>query len=87
LLDQNILSKIKPESGVEAIKALQEYTLTSLFAGDRAVRLMETGLSAKNYTLDDLFTDLENAEFGQRLKLGKALIFTVEICKKFTLKN
>jgi hypothetical protein len=59
LLDQNILNKVKPETGMEAVKALQEYALTSLFAGDRAVRLMETGVSAKNYTLDDLFTDLE----------------------------
>jgi hypothetical protein len=72
LLDQNILSKIKPESGVEAIKALQEYTLTSLFAGDRAVRLMETGLSAKNYTLDDLFTDLENGIWSEA-KTGKSI--------------
>ncbi|MCF2445843.1 zinc-dependent metalloprotease [Dyadobacter sp. CY345] len=60
LLDQNILSKIKPETGVEAIKSLQEYALTSLFAGDRAVRLMETGLSSKFYSVDELFTDLEN---------------------------
>jgi hypothetical protein len=72
LLDQNILTKIKPESGVEAIKALQEYTLTSLFAGDRAVRLMETGLSAKNYTLDDLFTDLENGIWSEA-KTGKSI--------------
>ncbi|WP_221394844.1 zinc-dependent metalloprotease [Dyadobacter sp. NIV53] len=60
LLDSNILNKIKPESGVEAIKALQEYALTSLFAGDRAVRLMESGLSVKYFTLDDLFCELEN---------------------------
>jgi hypothetical protein len=72
LLDQNILTKIKPESGVEAIKALQEYTLTSLFAGDRAVRLMETGLSAKNYTLDDLFTDLESGIWSEA-KTGKSI--------------
>jgi hypothetical protein len=72
LLDQNILNKIKPESGVEAIKALQEYTLTSLFAGDRAVRLMETGLSAKNYTLDDLFTDLESGIWSEA-KTGKSI--------------
>ncbi len=60
LLDQNILSKIKPETGVEAIKSLQEYAITSLFAGDRAVRLMETGVSSKFYSVDELFTDLEN---------------------------
>lgn len=60
LLDQNILTKIKPETGVEALKSLQEYALTSLFSGDRAVRLMETGISSKFYNEDELFTDLEN---------------------------
>lgn len=72
LLDQNILSKIKPETGVEAIKALQEYALTTLFAGDRAVRLMETGISSKNYTLDDLFTDLESGIWSET-KTGKSI--------------
>ncbi|MCE7068314.1 zinc-dependent metalloprotease [Dyadobacter sp. CY326] len=72
LLDQNILSKIKPETGVEAIKALQEYALTTLFAGDRAVRLMETGISSKNYTLDDLFTDLESGIWSE-VKAGKSI--------------
>ncbi|MCF2504061.1 zinc-dependent metalloprotease [Dyadobacter sp. CY107] len=72
LLDQNILSKIKPETGVEAIKALQEYALTTLFAGDRAVRLMETGISSKNYTLDDLFTDLESGIWLET-KTGKSI--------------
>lgn len=65
LLDQNILNKIKPETGVEAIKSLQEYTLTSLLAGDRAVRLMETGISNKYYTEDDLFTDLESGIWAE----------------------
>ncbi|MCF2499842.1 zinc-dependent metalloprotease [Dyadobacter chenhuakuii] len=72
LLDQNILSKIKPETGVEAIKALQEYALTTLFAGDRAVRLMETGISSKNYTLDDMFTDLESGIWSET-KTGKSI--------------
>ncbi|MCF2489592.1 zinc-dependent metalloprotease [Dyadobacter sp. CY347] len=72
LLDQNILSKIKPETGVEAVKALQEYALTTLFAGDRAVRLMETGISSKNYTLDDLFTDLESGIWSET-KTGKSI--------------
>lgn len=65
LMDQNILSKIKPESGIEAVKGLQEYALTALFAGDRAVRLMETGISAKYYTQDDLFTDLESGIWSE----------------------
>lgn len=65
LMDQNILSKIKPESGIEAIKGLQEYALTALLAGDRAARLMETGISAKYYTQDDLFTDLESGIWSE----------------------
>ncbi|WP_229206051.1 zinc-dependent metalloprotease [Dyadobacter fermentans] len=72
LLDQNILNKVKPETGVEAVKALQEYALTALFQGDRAVRLMETGISSKNYTLDDLFTDLE-AGIWSEAKAGKPI--------------
>ncbi|OJV18947.1 MAG: zinc-dependent metalloprotease [Dyadobacter sp. 50-39] len=72
LLDQNILNKVKPETGMEAVKALQDYALTALFAGDRAVRLMETGISAKNYTLDDLFTDLE-AGIWSEIKTGKSI--------------
>ncbi|MCE6989115.1 zinc-dependent metalloprotease [Dyadobacter sp. CY323] len=71
LLDQNILNKIKPETGVEAVKALQEYAITALFAGDRAVRLMETGTSAQNFTLDDLFTDLESGIWSEA-RTGKA---------------
>lgn len=72
LVDQNVLTRIKPETGVEAIKSLQEYALTALFSGDRTVRLMETGLSSKNYTLDDLFTDLE-AGIWSELKASSSI--------------
>jgi hypothetical protein len=72
LLDQNILNKIKPESGVEAIKSLQEYTLNALLAGDRAARLMETGTSVKNYSVDDLFTDLDNG-ICTEIKTGQSI--------------
>ncbi|KAA6440111.1 zinc-dependent metalloprotease [Dyadobacter flavalbus] len=86
LLDQNILSKIKPETGVESVKALQEYTLTSLFAGDRAVRLMETGLTSKYYTLDDLFTDLESGIWSEA-KTGKSIdLYRRNLQKVYTEK-
>lgn len=66
LLDKNILSKINPESGVEAIKAIQESALNNLLAGDRAVRLMETGsASAANYNLDELMTDLRTSIWSE----------------------
>ena len=66
LLDQNILSKIKPESGVEAIKGMQDATLSSLMAGDRMVRLLETSMASKdNYSVDELITDLNNGIFSE----------------------
>jgi hypothetical protein len=40
VVDQNVLSKINPDNGVEAIKGMKT-TLSSLLAGDRMVRLMK----------------------------------------------
>lgn len=66
LLDQNVLSKINPESGVEAIKGMQDATLTSLLAGDRMVRLLETStLSKDNYSVDELINDLNKGIFSE----------------------
>ncbi|MFV8335912.1 zinc-dependent metalloprotease [Flavobacterium sp. RSP29] len=66
LLDQNILSKINPENGVEAIKGMQDATLSSLLAGDRIVRLIETSsMSKNNYSADELVYDLKNGIFSE----------------------
>lgn len=66
LLDQNVLSKINPESGVEAIKGMQDATLTSLLAGDRMVRLLETSTASKdNYSVDELISDLNKGIFAE----------------------
>ena len=66
LLDQNVLSKINPESGVEAIKGMQDATLTSLLAGDRMVRLLETSTASKdNYSVDELISDLNKGIFSE----------------------
>ena len=66
LLDQNVLSKINPESGVEAIKGMQDATLTSVLAGDRMVRLLETSTASKdNYSVDELITDLNKGIFSE----------------------
>lgn len=66
LLDQNVLSKINPESGVEAIKGMQDATLTSLLAGERMVRLLETStVSKENYSVDELITDLNKGIFSE----------------------
>ncbi len=66
LLDQNVLSKIKPENGVEAIKSIQDGTLSSLLAGDRLVRLLETSSQSKsNYSVDELMSDLSKGIFSE----------------------
>jgi hypothetical protein len=66
LLDQNILTKINPDSGVEAMKSLQGGTLNSLMAGDRLIRLIETSsLSKKNYSVDELMSDLRRGIFSE----------------------
>lgn len=66
LMDQNILSKIKPENGLESIKSMQDAALSSLLAGDRAVRLMENVVaSGNNYSLDEMMTDLKNGIFSE----------------------
>ncbi|WP_395655514.1 zinc-dependent metalloprotease [Flavobacterium sp.] len=66
LLDQNILSKIKPENGVEAIKSIQDGTLSSLLSGDRLVRLLETSSQNKaNYSVDELMSDLRRGIFSE----------------------
>ncbi len=66
LLNEVILSKIKPENGVEAIKGMQDATLNSLLAGDRMVRLLETSVESKNnYSVDELITDLRKGIFSE----------------------
>ncbi|MFN7045655.1 MAG: zinc-dependent metalloprotease [Flavobacterium sp.] len=66
LLDQNVLSKIKPENGVEAIKSIQDGTLSSLLSGDRLVRLLETSSQNKaNYSVDELMSDLRRGIFSE----------------------
>jgi hypothetical protein len=87
LLDKNILSRINPETGVEAIKAIQEATLNNLLAGDRAVRLMETGsISLINYNLDELMTDLRRSIWSE-LKSGKVIdIYRRNLQKVFVEK-
>jgi hypothetical protein len=87
LMDQNILSKIKPENGVEAIKALQDATLSSLLMGDRAVRLMESGAAgAGNYTLDEMMTDLRSGIFSELKSKTNIDIYRRNIQKVFVDK-
>jgi hypothetical protein len=66
LLDQKIISKIKPESGVEAIKQIQTGALNLVLAGDKMVRIIESNaLSAQNLSLDELFSNLKLSIFTE----------------------
>lgn len=87
ILDQNVISKINIETGVEAVKSIQEATLNNLLAGDRAVRLMETGATnPANYNLDDLMTDLRSGIWAE-LKSHKAIdVYRRNLQKVFTEK-
>ncbi len=86
LVAPDILDKLVPESGVEAIKAMQEATLTSLLQGDRAVRLMETAVSGQYYSLDDLYTDLE-AGIWSEIATGRTIdIYRRNLQKVYTEK-
>lgn len=73
LMEENILNKIKPESGVEAITAMQAAALRSLLSGDRLVRLIETGaMSIENYQLSEFLTDVHNG-LCEEIKSSKSI--------------
>ncbi len=59
LLNQGILSKIRPDQGTDAIRTLQEATLSNILSADKAVRLMESSANGNNYNLEDLMNDLQ----------------------------
>ena len=87
LLDQNILSKINPENGVEAIKGMQDATLSSLLAGDRIVRLIETSsISKDNYSADELVSDLKNGIFSELKGSGSIDVYRRNIQKLYVDK-
>ena len=87
LMDQNILSKINPENGVEAIKAIQDGTLSSLLSGDRAVRLMETAsMSKENYSVDELMSDLKKGIFSELTSGASIDIYRRNLQKLFVDK-
>jgi hypothetical protein len=87
MTDQAIFSKIKPESGVEAIKSLQTTALSMIMADDKAVRLMETApLKAGNYSLEEFMSDLRNGICSE-FKTTKAIdIYRRNLQKEFVWK-
>uniref|UniRef100_UPI0040497217 zinc-dependent metalloprotease n=1 Tax=Flavobacterium sp. TaxID=239 RepID=UPI0040497217 len=87
LLDQNVLSKIRPENGVEAIKSIQDATLSSLLAGDRLVRLLETSSQSKsNYSVDELMSDLRKGIFSELRTNAPIDIYRRNLQKLFVSK-
>ena len=87
LLDPSVLAKINPENGVEAMKTIQDGSLTSLLAGDRMVRLLETSSVDKaNYSVDELMVDLGNGIFSE-IKTGATIdIYRRNLQKLFVNK-
>ena len=87
LLNQDVLSKINPESGVEAIKSMQDATLSSLLAGDRIVRLIEASSANKdNYSVDELITDLNKGIFSELKGASSIYIYRRNVQKLYVDK-
>jgi ribosomal protein S18 acetylase RimI-like enzyme len=73
MLDPNVLSLIRPGSGVEQLRQVQEATLNSLYDYARMQRLIETSAANVNaYGLDDMFTDVRKGIWSE-LRMRKAI--------------
>jgi hypothetical protein len=59
MLNPDVLAKIRPGSGVEQLRGIQEATLNSIYDYSRMQRLIETSATnANGYSLDEMFTDV-----------------------------
>jgi hypothetical protein len=66
LLNQTILSMIKPETGIESMKNMQSYALTRILAGDKLLRIIESSAVSKdNMNLSILFNFLSDKIFAE----------------------
>jgi len=66
MLDQNVISRIRPGSGVESVRAMQEATLNGIFDYSRMQRLIESSALNQNaYSLDDMFTDVRKGIWSE----------------------
>lgn len=73
MLDPNVLSLIRPGSGVEQLRQVQEATLNTLYDYARMQRLIETSAANVNaYGLDDMFTDVRKGIWSE-LRMRKAI--------------
>lgn len=87
LLDQNIISKINPENGVEIMKNIQDGALSNLMSYDRIARLIETSsLNKTNYSVDKLISDVKSGIFSE-LKTNVAIdVYRRNLQKAFVTK-
>ncbi|HRI80316.1 MAG TPA: zinc-dependent metalloprotease, partial [Cyclobacteriaceae bacterium] len=66
LLDKRILSLIRPGSGVDQVRVMQEAIFNSLFDYARMGRLIEGSAGNANaYSLDNLFTDMQRGIWSE----------------------
>ncbi|MBP7305961.1 MAG: zinc-dependent metalloprotease, partial [Saprospiraceae bacterium] len=82
LMDMNIISKIRPESGIEVINSIQESALNTVLSPDKLIRLMEFG-NKDGYSVDELLTDLESTII---LKGGETNIYDRNLQKIYISK-
>ncbi|MBX2966564.1 MAG: zinc-dependent metalloprotease [Cyclobacteriaceae bacterium] len=93
ILNQKVLSKIRPGSGVQQLQSIQEATVNSIFDYARMQRLIEThAANSSAYSLDELFTDVRSGIWSE-LKSRKAIdvyrrnLQKVHLEKMITLLN
>ena len=84
LIDQAILNRIQPGSGLENIRALQEPVIQGLFNEDRLQRMIETSVKAPAaYRVTDLFRDLQSAVWSDLSGSGEINIFRRNLQKLY----
>lgn len=73
LLNRDVIGRIRPDAGVNRIRAMQESYLYNIFSFSRMQRLIENAAIDKNtYSLNDLFTDMQKGIWSE-LELHKPI--------------
>jgi hypothetical protein len=87
LLNTEVLNKITPGQGVEAIRNIQDAVLNNLFETSRMQRLIESSaLKTNTYSLDDLFTDVRKGIFNELVSHKPIDTFRRNLQKSFVEK-
>jgi hypothetical protein len=87
ILNQDVLKRIRPDQGVDALKRLQEATLNNVLAGDKIFRLIETGgMNSSNYNIDELFSDLRSGIMSEVLEHKSIDLYRRNLQKVFVEK-